>query len=325
MPLFRPTLLVLIYHNLFPDGLRDGWIAPAAGYMTTASHFQRDVETLLADRRLAPTTPHEFFRGPGGEAERLSVFITFDDGYASSVAALEGLARRGVPGAVFVNSAFVGTQERSWPEKLLLFFHWLGDAVFEAAVSGRSWTLAKAEPMDRRVTVFTQLRNHLKTIPTIERERFISLLYGRYGFALGELPFHPFRDSIRLAAWPDLERLARAGVSIGGHTCTHPILTQCDGQRVLTEIQDDKAALEQRLGRSIDLFAVPNGAEWDYDSPVLDVCRASGYRYVFGVSGKVNNHQEQPFLLYRHDVGGLRFDLAGLIDRVASEATWVSA
>src|ERR1700720_486600 len=119
MPMFRPTLLVLIYHNLFPDGLRDGWLAAVDGYMTTAAHFHSDVETLLADRRLAFTTRHEFFGGPEGQSERLSVFITFDDGYASSMAALDELARRGVPGAVFVNSAFVGTHERSWPEKLL--------------------------------------------------------------------------------------------------------------------------------------------------------------------------------------------------------------
>jgi peptidoglycan/xylan/chitin deacetylase (PgdA/CDA1 family) len=323
MPLFRPTLLVLIYHNLFPDDLRDDWLA-ALGYMTTAAHFHRDVDMLLADRRLAFATPDEFFRLPDGEAKRLFVFITFDDGYASSVAALEELAQRGVPGAVFVNSAFVGTHQRAWPEKLLLFFHWLGDAGFEAAISGQSWSVLKAAPLYQRIMVLKQLREHLKTIPTIEREQFISLLYERYGFALEDLPADALRDSIRLATWTDLERVARAGGIVGGHTRTHPILSQCDGQRVFTEIQADKAALEQRLGRSIDFFAIPNGTDGDYDSSVLDICRASGYRYVFGVGAKVNSPQEQPFLLYRHPVGGMGYDLAGLIDRVASEAAWVS-
>jgi peptidoglycan/xylan/chitin deacetylase (PgdA/CDA1 family) len=324
MPLFRPTLLVLIYHNLLPDDLRADWLA-ALGYMTTAAHFHRDVEMLLADRRLAFATPDEFFRGPDGEVERLFVFITFDDGYSSSVAALEGLAQRGIPGAVFVNSAFVGTHQRAWPEELLLFFQWLGESSFEAAVSGRSWSIPKAAPMYQRIMVLKQLRNHLKTIPTIEREQFISLLYERYGFVLSDLPADALRDSIRLATWTDLERLVRAGGTVGGHTRTHAILTQCDGQRVLTEIQADKAALEQRLDRSIDFFAVPNGTDRDYDSSVLDICRASGYRYVFGVSAKVNLHREQPFLLYRYPVGGIGYDLAELIDRVAREATWVSA
>ncbi len=50
-----------------------------------------------------------------------------------------------------------------------------------------------------------------------------------------------------------------AGMQIGAHTVSHPILTSISLQQAREEIANSKCHLEQLLGERISLFAYPNG------------------------------------------------------------------
>jgi peptidoglycan/xylan/chitin deacetylase (PgdA/CDA1 family) len=60
--------------------------------------------------------------------------------------------------------------------------------------------------------------------------------------------------------WSDLERLDPSLITIGSHTMTHPILPTLDDAALTREVVESRKLLEERLGRTVDLFCYPNGA-----------------------------------------------------------------
>lgn len=60
--------------------------------------------------------------------------------------------------------------------------------------------------------------------------------------------------------WEDFGRLDPDLVTIGSHTLTHPILPTLDDATLEYELRNSRDLLEQRLGRTVDLFCFPNGS-----------------------------------------------------------------
>ncbi|UUZ56827.1 polysaccharide deacetylase family protein [Massilia sp. H-1] len=59
---------------------------------------------------------------------------------------------------------------------------------------------------------------------------------------------------------PDMViNLDRAGIEIGAHTISHPILTSLDDASSRLEIEGGKRELEAIIGKPVRLFAYPNG------------------------------------------------------------------
>jgi peptidoglycan/xylan/chitin deacetylase (PgdA/CDA1 family) len=87
-----------------------------------------------------------------------------------------------------------------------------------------------------------------------------------------------------LLSWPHIHELARAGLSFGAHTLTHPRLTRIADQHAKSEIQHSRRLLEERLGHTIDLFSYPYH---DLNQRIQQMVAASGYRAACG--GKRGN------------------------------------
>lgn len=65
--------------------------------------------------------------------------------------------------------------------------------------------------------------------------------------------------SARLLSWTELAELAGAGWEIGAHSRTHPDLTLLTDNALADEVLSAKEALEDRLGRVVQVFAYPYG------------------------------------------------------------------
>jgi peptidoglycan/xylan/chitin deacetylase (PgdA/CDA1 family) len=57
----------------------------------------------------------------------------------------------------------------------------------------------------------------------------------------------------------DVRRLAAAGMTIGAHTVTHPILARVDLREAEREMRDSRDELAALTGQDVALFAYPNG------------------------------------------------------------------
>ena len=314
--------MILLYHNLFSETALSGWEIAADDYMTTADSFRRDIDALRRDRRVRFTSPHDFFQRPFEPCPCIDVYITFDDGYHSTRAALSHLAGFGIPAAVFVNSGVIGTMDLPWPEKLLCFCHFLGDAALQVRLGERSWAWSRGDDLATKIGVFIDLRDSLKIVDTDIREAFLAEIYRRYDFDIASVSSRdPFYPRLRLLSWDDLRWICAQGFDVGGHTRTHVILTQASRERIRREIFDDRTAIERQLGRRVGLFAVPNGGPEDFDARIIDCCREAGYEFILTAFGGINSRIPDAFVLNRCDVGNATGKVDMLIDRIATVAT----
>src|SRR4051812_48565990 len=80
-------------------------------------------------------------------------------------------------------------------------------------------------------------------------------------------------------SWDEVREMAANGISFGGHTITHPVLTQVPIATAQHEISECKARIEQEIGRSPQAFAYPVGGAMRFDTEVKGLVRKAGFRY----------------------------------------------
>jgi peptidoglycan/xylan/chitin deacetylase (PgdA/CDA1 family) len=159
----------------------------------------------------------------GGQLPPRSVLITFDDGHRTWVDhAAPTMQRRGIPGVVFVVTGVLGSAVPYWWEEMTAL----------------------------RDTGATDVIGYMKRIPDAER---LAMLEEARSLA-AELP----TTNTHLAP-DDLKVLEAAGLEVGNHTVTHPLLDQCDPTKIAREIGEAKEMLEGVVGHPVRSFAYPNG------------------------------------------------------------------
>lgn len=72
-------------------------------------------------------------------------------------------------------------------------------------------------------------------------------------------------------------------ITIGGHTVSHPFLTQCDNEQLWQELVECRHTLQTLTGQSIDTFAYPTN---DYNKRVAQATQKAGYRAAFAVDSR---------------------------------------
>lgn len=77
----------------------------------------------------------------------------------------------------------------------------------------------------------------------------------------------------------EVSALAAAGMEIGAHTITHPILSTLSPDEARAEIVQCKSTLEKIVGQDVQSFAYPNGRpETDFTQADVERVRNAGYR-----------------------------------------------
>lgn len=205
-----------------------------------------------------------------GALPRRAAAITFDDGYADNHdIALPILCRHRLPATFFVATGFLDGGRM------------FNDSVIESirrstlsALDLRDTELATLGRLsldglaDRRRAIDLLLRS-IKYLPNHQRDAATGMIAKRAGVAL---PGDLMMTRQKVCA------LRHAGMQIGAHTVTHPILAGMDAAAARQEIVQSKRDLESILGERVSLFAYPNGkpAE-DYSHESVDLAREAGF------------------------------------------------
>lgn len=98
----------------------------------------------------------------------------------------------------------------------------------------------------------------------------------------------------RHLSWEQIKEMAEAGFEFGSHTVNHPDLTRIPRRFVEYELRRSKEALEDKLGRSVDVLSYPFGR---YDQYVQEETERLGYKAAYTVcqnSGEEESRFSQP-------------------------------
>ncbi len=217
--------------------------------------------------------------------------MTFDDGYADNVTnALPILRRHGASATFFISTDFLdgGCMWNDAVIEAVRHCHRRELDLRELALGlGVFWLDTVAQKRD----AIDQLLGRIKYLAPDTRRQTVDQLVD---MAQGGLP-----DALMMRSEQVLQ-LRNAGMHIGAHTCTHPILqTASDGQ-CLREIVGSKAVLESLLGEPVCFFAYPNGKPGiDYSSRHVAMVKEAGFVAAFSTTPGVAWHLSDPWQLPR--------------------------
>jgi peptidoglycan/xylan/chitin deacetylase (PgdA/CDA1 family) len=101
--------------------------------------------------------------------------------------------------------------------------------------------------------------------------------------------------------WRAAAEVAAAGITLGGHTVTHPRLTSLKIDKIRSEVGDCAKIIADRTGYAVEQFAYPYGV---LDAVVRDIVAESGYRLACSTRSGFNAAGTDPFEIRRLEVMG---------------------
>lgn len=266
-------VLVLNYHrvgngneSLFDRGL---WSADAETFTEQVQFCKSQLDVITPD-----DIPRVLAQGRGRYA-----LITFDDGYRDNYeTAFPILKAEGVAATFFVATGFVDAPRVPWWDEIA----WMVRTSRQDRVALSGWIPAPIlfdEP-DREEAVRTLLRAY-KAMPAESTDRYLDVIAeatqsGRCGVDVG---------SGFWMSWNMLREMRAAGMTVAGHTVTHPILARAPRESQRDEIFGCSTRLAEEMGEPMWYFSYPVGGPNSFDSVTQDCLQEAGVRYAFSYYG----------------------------------------
>jgi peptidoglycan/xylan/chitin deacetylase (PgdA/CDA1 family) len=116
--------------------------------------------------------------------------------------------------------------------------------------------------------------------------------------SIGREPAWPAdgRPAGRLLNADELREMQANGMEIGSHTVSHVRLAETDDTRLMQELTDSKATLEEQLGKTVDSFAYPYGV---WDARCAEAVQHAGYTVACTTRTGWALRDKNPYLLRR--------------------------
>lgn len=297
-------VIVLMYHRIgtTADGI--------AGL--DAAHFRSHMEWLR--EHCSPIAPEEFRSfAAAPRRRRPAVLVTFDDGYRDyAELAHPVLARLGIPALVFLATAYVDDPWRMfWWDALRRGVELVSAA--DVALPWQPGTPVPLRNLDERDRFLRLVKRHLKQVPDDTKEALVQELLGRMGVSPAAL-----RSERRMMTWDEV-RAVSGLTRWGGHTVSHPILSQVDEVRVDAEILGCRQRILEETRNAPRYFAYPNGRAMDFDDRTRAALRRHGFDLAFSTIEGVNGPDTDWLAVRRYPGLGTCADLAWQMSGLAAQ------
>ncbi len=258
---------ILTYHRVDTPEHRP-WLDPA--HISASPHAFRAHMNLIS-KLYYPVTMTEVLAAVRGESRLPSeaVLVTVDDGYRDFAEVLYPIAQEyGIQPTLFVPTAFVGSTELYWWDKLYQAVFWApGDTI-----STPEGTFLVDTPEHKRAAL-KSLSLFVKAQPRVAALALVQDLY-----AQAAPPFEPQPSTL---TWEELRALSRQGVTIAAHTHTHPILTRVALDEAYQEIHTSQEMVAQNIGSALPVFAYPDGKIETFNQSIEEALRLEGMEAAF--------------------------------------------
>lgn len=254
-------LSILIFHRVRPTP------DPLFPDLPDAAAFEQQMRWVRDWFNVVPL-PEAAERIASHSLPARAAVITFDDGYADNAeVALPILRRLRMPATFFISTGFLDGGQM-W-----------NDTVIEAMRASPRDELdlreiglepVRMEQGAGRRAVIEKVLAGIKHRKPDERRRAVEFIEAAAG---GGSTVPAMMTSAQVT------ELHQAGMTIGGHTVWHPILTRLPRTQARDEIMVGKERLEALTRAKVDVFAYPNGVpNQDYAKEHVELVRMCGFR-----------------------------------------------
>ncbi|MFA9460970.1 polysaccharide deacetylase family protein [Thiohalorhabdus sp. Cl-TMA] len=278
----KARLAILIYHRVLPE--RD----PLDPDIPDQASF--DWQMGLLAEEFHPVSLLEGVRGlVRGSLPPRAVAITFDDGYRDNYSvALPVLEKWGLPATFFIATDYLHGRWM-WNDLITeTVRRWPNSRMDLTPMGLGNWSLADdGSRRDARLGLI----NALRYLPFDDRERNVKALWEMLDVS---------QEPRLMMAPHEVRALAGAGMEIGAHTRSHPILSNLEPGTAREEIAGSRAALEDLVGGPCRLFAYPNGCPGrDYGAEHVRMVRELGFEAAVSTQWGAAGRRTCPYQLPR--------------------------
>lgn len=279
----RGKALIVVYHRFSENGNR---------LSTSAAAFREQLEYLTAHYRVLPLSEMASYFRRGRRLPPSVAAVTIDDGYRDSFEiAFPILRQYNVPASVFVATDFIDQRAWLWTDKLRYLTSQADTAMLETTINDRALRI-KLGDTESRLFAASLVNSELKQMPDEAKEDVITNIASSLKVSLPCVPPGDFGP----LTWEQVREMDTAGIEVGSHTLTHPILTNITRERLRKELNESRRRLEEVLGRKVDLFCYPNG---DFDAMVSSEVERAGYTCAVTSRHGLNTRTADPLALRR--------------------------
>jgi peptidoglycan/xylan/chitin deacetylase (PgdA/CDA1 family) len=228
------------------------------------------------------------------------VAITFDDGYADNTReACSILTAARLPATFFITTGRVGERAEVWWDRLeqILLEHEPAVGHIDIEIDGcRLWVDIRSSGARARAHLALYWR--LRRLRPAAIELILTQIEDQLGVQAVDRETH---------RWMNVEELralsAKAGVDVGAHTLTHPLLASLPAKEQWQEIDGSRDQLERLLEMPVRLFSYPYGGHDTFDAVTTQLVREAGYTLACTGTGGLARPDQYPFLIPRNVVG----------------------
>jgi peptidoglycan/xylan/chitin deacetylase (PgdA/CDA1 family) len=273
---------VVTYHKVSPSGYRS--LDPALdGTLVTAEALRSQIRLL---QRKYSVISAEQFHGwclDQGTLPPRPVLLTCDDGLQNNFTdMLPVLQERGVSCLFFVTgSSARETSSLLWYEELHLMF--LSASGFAFELPEFDLALSVGSEFERR-SKWGQLLQKMSRYDQSTRCTILEQIRERLGLRDDWKARYMANSGARrfaLLTESQLRELSGAGMSIGAHTLSHPVLSQLPEDIAREEIIRNRSQLEQLLGKPIWALAYPFGDPVSVTPREMRLAEEAGFSCAF--------------------------------------------
>ena len=266
-------VLVVSYHRV---GEPRGTPFDRNAYSATPEAFDRQVAHLTQHCDvIGPSELDAAVNTPKGQF----ALITFDDGYRDNFEqAIPILSSHGATASFFPVTSFLDEPTTPWWDEIAWMVRasprkWLPSG-------GRLLSAVVFDDPDREQAVRALLTRYYE-LPASDGEAYLDEL--AEATASGRLAKGAHAEA--WLTWDMVRAMRDAGMSIGGHTMTHPLLSRLPPGEQRAEIDGCLGRLRDELGEDVEIFSYPVGLPNAFDDTTQACLRAAGVVHAFSHYG----------------------------------------
>jgi peptidoglycan/xylan/chitin deacetylase (PgdA/CDA1 family) len=276
-------LAVVTYHGVVP--LEYASVDAALdGNLVSADTLRQQLRLLKTHYNVISPEDALAWRQGRETLPKRAVLITCDDGLLNCLTEmLPVLQQESVKCLFFVTGASAGElRSMLWYEELFLLLLRAPDGPFSISAEGIEIQEELGSRNERRA-LWWNLVKKFSQLDAEHRSVFSATLRARFRFNAEKNLDNESASCRRygLLTSTELRQLAAAGMSIGAHSMSHPMLSQMPRELAFEEISKSRLQLESALGQKIWAFAYPFGGAQSVTPEVIAMTQKAGYSASF--------------------------------------------
>ena len=249
----------------------------AAGSITIASYdFRAQLEVL---KRNFEVIGLEELDDVLARRRGRAVMITFDDGYCDNYThAFSALRDLSLPATFFVTTGFLDDQLVPWWDEIA----WMVRTARVTELPQNEWLEGplriERTHSDSAIARLLRIYKGLRAPQTVKYLDFLA-----EALQTGRSPAEIGRDL--WMTWDMVREMRSGGMTIGGHSVTHPVLATLSDDQQDFEVRESRRRLVEELGEPIDAFSYPVGGGASFNEITINAVKRHGYRWGFTYLG----------------------------------------